>query len=85
MEGAYRNSVSGNAFVKRAVTVAIAVLPNDILNRTIGCKTDELIDDLNEKIKTLWVKLRAIPEKLKRRFSRYPAEKIDPCGIKPKI
>ena len=56
MEGAYRNSVSGNAFVKRAATVAIAVLPNDILNRTIGCNTDELIDDLIEKMKTLWGK-----------------------------
>lgn len=70
MEGAYRNSVSGNAFVKRAVTVAIAVLPSDILNRTIGCNTDEHIDDLNEKIKTLWAKLREIPAKLKRRSSQ---------------
>ncbi len=64
------NSVAGNAFVKRAITVGLAVLLNDILDRTIDRKTDERIDDLIEKIKNLWAKLRAIPAKLKRRSSR---------------
>lgn len=50
--------------------MAIAVLRNDIPDRTIDRKTDEGIDDLIEKSKTLWAKLRAIPAELKRRSSR---------------
>ena len=50
--------------------MSIAVLINDIPDCTVDRKTDERMDDLIEKSKTLWAKLCAIPAKLKRRFFR---------------
>lgn len=66
----YTTALQENAFVKRSAIMSITVLLNDIPDHTADRKTDERMDDLIEKSKTLWAKLCAISAKLKRRFSR---------------